>query len=131
TQVLGFMERVDVVLAAADILVSPVRYEAYGLSIQEAVGRGVPVLVSGSAGIAERFPAYVRDMLLASPGDADEIVARLLGWRTAMDHWRKQFGRLGAELRGYTWSDMAARIVTLANDARGDVSVAGHGLRRA
>ena len=130
-RVLGFTERVDQILDAADLLVSPVRYEAYGLGIQEAVGRGVPVLVSASAGIAERFPADVRAMLLASPDDADEVMARLLGWRRAMDHWRQQFARLGAEVRRYTWDDMAARIVALAEGARGDVFAASDGLREA
>ena len=94
TRVLGFTERVDVVLAAADLLVSPVRYEAYGLGVQEAVCRGVPALVSATAGITERFSDDVRELVLDSPNDADELAARLLGWRSAIDHWRERFGRI-------------------------------------
>ena len=70
-------------------------------------------------------------MLLASPDDVDEVVARLLAWRRAMNHWRQQFARLGAEMRRYTWSDMAARIVELADGARGNVFAASDGLREA
>ena len=44
------------ILAALDGLVHPARYEAYGLSVHEALCRGVPSIVSASAGIAERYP---------------------------------------------------------------------------
>ncbi len=43
---LDFSERLAEVFAASDLLVSPVRYEAYGLNVHEAVCRGVPRSVS-------------------------------------------------------------------------------------
>ena len=52
-RMLGFCDRVRDLLAAADLLVSPVRYEAYGLNVQEAICRGVPAIVSSAAGVAE------------------------------------------------------------------------------
>ncbi len=52
---LGFTERVFDVLAASDLLVSPTRYEPYGLNVQEALCCGVPAIVSASAGVAERY----------------------------------------------------------------------------
>src|SRR4029078_13689650 len=54
-KLLGFIEQVGEWLAAADLLVSPVRYEAYGLNVQEAICRGVPAMVSATAGVAERY----------------------------------------------------------------------------
>jgi glycosyltransferase involved in cell wall biosynthesis len=127
-RVLGFTERVDVLLAAVDLLVSPVRYEAYGLGVHEAVCRGIPVLVSGTAGITERFSDEVRELVVNSPNDADELAARLLGWRSAIDHWRKRFGRFGGELRRYTWTDMAVQIVTLAERPGAEACATGLGM---
>ena len=53
---LGFRSDVPEILAALDALVHPARYEAYGLSVHEALCRGVPAIVSASAGVAERIP---------------------------------------------------------------------------
>ncbi|HYP14492.1 MAG TPA: glycosyltransferase family 4 protein, partial [Bryobacteraceae bacterium] len=53
---LGFTGRVRELLAASDVMVSPVRYEPYGLNVQEAICRGVPTIVSHCAGAAERYP---------------------------------------------------------------------------
>ena len=53
---LGFRDDVPDVLAACDLLVSPTRYEAYGLNVQEALCTGLPAIVSAGAGIAERYP---------------------------------------------------------------------------
>ena len=52
---LGFTERVPELLAAADLVVSPARYESFGLNVQEALCEGVPTIVSAGAGVAERY----------------------------------------------------------------------------
>ena len=52
---LGFTPAFGDVLAAGDLLVSPVRYEAYGLNVHEALCRGLAVMVTRSAGVVERF----------------------------------------------------------------------------
>ena len=103
-------------LAAADLLVSPVRYESYGLNVHEAVCRGVPVLVSRRAGVTERFTAKVSDMVLPDPEDVEDLIVKLRRWRSAMADWRARIFSVGAELRRYTWTDMAARIVSLVED---------------
>ena len=61
---LGYRRDVSQLLAAADLLVHPVRYEAYGLAVHEAICRGVPALVSADAGVAERYPATLAPLLL-------------------------------------------------------------------
>jgi glycosyltransferase involved in cell wall biosynthesis len=62
---LSFVDDVPHLLATADLLLSPARYEAYGLAVQEAIMAGVPVLVAaGSTGIGERLPA---DFVVAEP----------------------------------------------------------------
>lgn len=114
---LGFTDRVADLLAAADLLVSPARYEAFGLNVQEAICRGVPALVSSSAGVAERYPSDLADMMLPDPENVDDLVARLLRWRSGIDYWRDRFRPLAIALRNYTWTDMASRIVSLVEES--------------
>lgn len=113
-RLLGFTERVTDVLAAADLLVSPVRYEAYGLNVHEAISRGVPAMVSACAGVAELYPAELSEMILPDAEDAADLVARLLRWRAHVEEWKTRFAPLSAKLRGRSWDAMAADIVSLA-----------------
>jgi glycosyltransferase involved in cell wall biosynthesis len=116
-RLLGFTEQVPELLAAADLLVSPVRYEAYGLNVQEAVCRGVPALVSAGAGVAERYPPALAPLLLPNPEDVSDLAARLLAWRPRQAEWRQVFADLAARLRCSTWSAMAGRIVELVESS--------------
>jgi glycosyltransferase involved in cell wall biosynthesis len=114
-RMLGFCDRVRDLLAAADLLVSPVRYEAYGLNVQEAICRGVPAIVSSSAGVAERYGPEYTPLLLPDPEDVDDLVTRLRQWRANMPQWEARFARFGDTLRGYGWPEMARSMVALAN----------------
>jgi glycosyltransferase involved in cell wall biosynthesis len=116
-RLIGFTERVFDLLAAADVLVSPVRYEPYGLNVQEAVCRGVPALVSARAGVVERYPRELADMILPDPGDWRDLAARLVRWRADVSGWRRRFEPLARELRSYSWNEMARRIVAVAEQA--------------
>lgn len=116
-RLLGFTDRVVEVLAAADLLVSPARYEAYGLNVQEALCCGVPAIVSGTAGVAERYPAELGELLLPDPGDVGDLVARLRRWRADIAGWKRRVAPLGAALRAWSWRDMAAQIVAAAATA--------------
>lgn len=107
----GHTNAIPDLLAAADLLVSPGRYEAYGLAVHEAVVRGVPAIVSARAGIAERWPANARDLLLTRPDDDGELAMRLRDWRRRMREWRLCFAGAAHEFQRYTSRDMAARIV--------------------
>jgi len=85
---LGFRADVPDVLAALDSLVHPARYEAYGLSVHEALCRGVPALVSASAGVAEQYPAALAELLIGDPDDAGELADRLTSWRRDIARFR-------------------------------------------
>jgi len=113
---LGFTDRVTELLAAADVLVSPVRYEAYGLNVQEALCRGVPAIVSATAGISERYPAQLSSLILRDPASVDELVECLLQWRAAMAGWKESVKPLAAELRGRSWRDMAREFVAVVEN---------------
>ena len=119
-RMLGFTDRVPDVLAASDLLVSPVRYESYGLNVQEAICCGVPAIVSAAAGVAERYPADLNDLLLSDPEDSDELASRILRWRSDIDGHRRRVEPMAQMLRAHTWEGMAKQIVTLIE--RGEVS---------
>jgi glycosyltransferase involved in cell wall biosynthesis len=111
---LGFTERVSDVLAASDLLVSPARYESYGLNVQEALCCGVPAIVSASAGVAERYSAELSPLLLPNPEDSRDLAIRMLQWKRDAAGWTKRLEPTMQLLRSYTWDDMACRIVNVA-----------------
>jgi glycosyltransferase involved in cell wall biosynthesis len=107
----GFTPRVREVLAAADLLVSPVRYEAYGLNVHEALCRGLSVMVSRSAGVVERFDPAMSEALLPSALTAELLADRLRDWRQDVDGWRMRAGSTAMRIRLHSWNDMAAELV--------------------
>jgi len=114
-RLLGFSEQVKSLLAASDVLVSPVRYEAYGLNVHEAICLGIPAMVSRSAGIAERYPSDLRPMLIPDPEDVGDLVGRLLDWRARKEDWKVRFAPFADRLRSRSWRDMAVDIVSFAS----------------
>lgn len=117
TAFLGFQPDVRRVLWAADALASPTRYEAFGLAVQEALCCGLPAIVSGDAGVAERIPEPMRGLLLPDPEDAADLAARLRAWRESIGIHRDSALALSAELRTRTWDDMAALMATIIEEA--------------
>jgi glycosyltransferase involved in cell wall biosynthesis len=115
-RILGFSDRVPELLAASDLLVSPVRYEAYGLNVQEAVSRGIPALVSAQAGVAEKYRDEFSPMLLPDPEDVPDLVVRLQQWHANKMHWAERFRSFGHTLRGYGWEEMAREFVSIVEN---------------
>jgi glycosyltransferase involved in cell wall biosynthesis len=109
---LGFRSDVPHIMAALDALVHPARYEAYGLSVHEALCRGVPALVSASAGVAEQYPASLAELKIANPDDVSELTERLVGWHRHSDRFRTLVRPLSTTLRARTWDTMAREIVS-------------------
>lgn len=108
---LGYRTDVPAILAAADLLVHPARYEAYGLAVHEALCCGVPAIVSASAGVASRYSAELRGLLLEDPDSAGELERRLVEWRGGRDALRARTAALATVLRRRTWDDMAREFV--------------------
>lgn len=113
----GFRRDVPEMMAAFDALVHPSRYEAYGLSVNEALCRGIPAIVSASAGVAEHYGSDLRDLLIANSDDPAEMVARLTAWRRRTDDYRELVAPLSAALRARTWDVMAQEVVDLVEQA--------------
>jgi glycosyltransferase involved in cell wall biosynthesis len=108
---LGFRRDIASVVAAADVLVHPARYEAYGLGVHEAICRGVPSIVTSGSGVAERLPPTLGSLVLSSPPRADALATSLRAWRSAAEDWTARVAPVGAALRARTWDHMAAEIV--------------------
>ncbi len=110
---LGFRDDVPDVLAACDALVAPTRYEAYGLGVQEALCTGIPALVSANAGVAERYPSALSELLLDDAGNAAALEASLRNWRQHHDRLLTATRLLAAQLRQRTWTTMAEDVRAL------------------
>lgn len=116
-RLLGHSNRVPDLLAGVDLLVSPARYEPYGLNVQEAICRGLPAIVSRCAGVAERYPPSLADMLLNDPESVTELVGILRTWRAHMAAWKARIAPLGCELRSYGWDEMSRIFVETVSPA--------------
>lgn len=110
---LGFTRNVRQLLAAADLLVSPVRYEAYGLNVHEALCRDVPVMITRSAGVVERFDPRMADALLPDAVTPDALADRLRRWRSDIPGWRASAASTAARIRSRSWHDVAADLVSI------------------
>jgi glycosyltransferase involved in cell wall biosynthesis len=108
---LGFRKDVPDLLRAADILVAPTRYEAYGLGVQEALCCGLPALVSADAGVAERYPRDLESLLLPDCEDSTDLAARLSKWRENAGPLRTSVETSCAPMRSRSWDRMAKEIV--------------------
>jgi glycosyltransferase involved in cell wall biosynthesis len=113
---LGFRKDIATVLAAADVLVHPARYEAYGLGVHEAVCRGIPAIVTAIAGITERLGPAFRPLIVPVPPTAVSLSAALRAWRGDVRGWRDRAEDVGRVLRNRTWDDMSAEIVAAVED---------------
>jgi hypothetical protein len=67
-------------------------------------------MVSGCAGVAERYPAGLQDLLLNDPKDAEDLTTRLLTWSRNIEGLKHRFETFGATLRASTDAEMASRI---------------------
>lgn len=111
---MGFRSDVPRILSACDLMVHPARYEAYGLGVQEAIATGLPVLVSANAGVAERYPTDLSELLITNPNDAGELADRLKHWRRNLGTWSSRVAALTAKIRSRSWDDMAKQILDAA-----------------
>jgi glycosyltransferase involved in cell wall biosynthesis len=110
-RLMGHTDRVPEVLAAADLLVSPSRYDAFGLNVREALCRGVPAITTSQAGVSELYPQELRRLVLPDPEDAQDLADRIRVCVNNPDDLRPAIERISAELRTYTWRHMAERMV--------------------
>jgi glycosyltransferase involved in cell wall biosynthesis len=111
---LGFRSDVPRILAAADVLVHPARYEAYGLGVHEALCRGIPAIVTANAGVAERL-TDLEDLVVPAGTTPALLAERLQHWYLQSDAFAPRLKPFADRLRARTWENMAEEIVGLAS----------------
>jgi len=102
-------------LAAADGLLLPTRYDAFGMVCLEAAAAGRPVITSGQAGAAELLAGAAR--VVARPDDvagfADAMDA------LARDEPRRTLGEAGLQIaREHDWSHQAEKLRNLYRECQ-------------
>jgi glycosyltransferase involved in cell wall biosynthesis len=107
---LGFRNDVPRLVRAADLLVAPTRYEAYGLGVHEALCCGLPAIVSAHAGVAERYPSNLSALLLADPEDPDNLAGRIEACLDGYSDITRCVQPFSDRLRERSWDDMALDI---------------------
>jgi glycosyltransferase involved in cell wall biosynthesis len=113
----GFCENLPEVIAASDALVSPTRYEGYGLAVQEAVCCGLPAIVSRAAPVTERFGDGLEALTLPDPENVDDLVDRIRLWRSRREDFAAAAAIVSGKLRQHSWADMASEFVEIAESA--------------
>lgn len=115
---LGFRDDVPKLVRAADMLVAPTRYEAYGLGVHEALCCGLPAIVSAQAGVAERYPVELNDLLLPDADDAADLAQRIETCLANRVNIAGPMTLFATALRERSWDDMAAEFVAVASEGR-------------
>jgi len=113
----GFQRNTRDLMHAADLLISPTHYDAYGLAVHEALCCGLPAFVSRAAGVAERYPAELDLLQLSDPPSAGDLVGRLRIWRGQEELYARRVACVGHDLRQRTWADMGREIAALLEPA--------------
>jgi glycosyltransferase involved in cell wall biosynthesis len=112
---LGYRHDVPNLLAAADVLVHPARYEAYGLSVHEAICCGVPAIVAHDAGAAERYPAALGPLVLRDI-TADAVRDAWTAWSGDRSRFQKEAIALGEQWRARSWDVMADEFISMVEE---------------
>jgi glycosyltransferase involved in cell wall biosynthesis len=114
---LGFRRDVPDLFRACDAHVMPTRYEPYSLVTQEALCCGLPALITRTAGIAERYPTELQDLLIPDPEDASDLADRLRAWRGRAAPLAAAIAPFSEHLRATTWDDMAEQFVRVVEQS--------------
>ncbi len=110
----GFInrEKVEQLLAVADVYFMPSVSEPFGLTALEAAQFGVPCVISKQSGVAEILKYAIKADYFDTTTFATEIVKLLTD-----DNYRKQVaGDIGHQLEDMKWDDAALRVVRVYKD---------------
>jgi UDP-glucose:(heptosyl)LPS alpha-1,3-glucosyltransferase len=115
-----FTRSIERFFAAADVLVFPTIWDAYGMVISEAMASGLPIITSKSAGAAELITHGQDGWLTDDPWDVAAVTAGLQ--ELAADGVRRQ--AIGAAARktieAYSWDVAAQRTMDVYREVVGN-----------
>lgn len=118
---LGEVGHVERLLAASDLLVSPSRYDSYGMNVQEAIARGVLALVSSAAGVSERLGPDLSELVIPPPGEEPPraLAGRILSALRPDPSLLTRYAQLSSRIRARDWEHMARELVEAIEAAPG------------
>jgi glycosyltransferase involved in cell wall biosynthesis len=109
-------DRVERYYGAADVMVLPTPYDAFGMVITEAMACGVPVITTPLAGAAELLQDGVHGLLVRSPGDIPQL-AEAMRTLAADPPAAARMGAAAADLmKNLTWDRVADRTLAVYYD---------------
>jgi UDP-glucose:(heptosyl)LPS alpha-1,3-glucosyltransferase len=98
---------------AADVLVLPTPYDAFGMVITEAMACGLPVITTPMAGAAELLTHGEHGLIVSSPTDIAALSAAMHSL-AADEPARQRMGNAAAALmREHTWDRVADRTLAV------------------
>jgi len=122
----AFVEDVPELLSRVDLLLSPARYEPYGLAVQEAIMEGVPPLVSaGRIGIIDRLPANMTDLIVQDPENPERWAQQIRRTLANLEDYRERTRALSAVLAQRTWEDFADDFIDTVESRLSTSAVGG------
>jgi glycosyltransferase involved in cell wall biosynthesis len=127
-QFMGKVQDVAPHLRQSELLVSPSRYEAYGLAVQDALTLGVPALVTRTSGIAERYPEELSHLLVDNTDSAQLWAKSISDALSSSAHSMDAIRKLGAEISRRTWKTMSEELEAEIRRRLELPSVAGSGV---
>ena len=102
--------RIERCYAAADTLLMPTPYDAFGMVITEALACGVPVITTPLAGASEVLEHGIHGLLIDSPADVAGLAAAMTTMTSA--EVRNRMSVAAAELMcEHTWDRVADRTL--------------------
>ena len=108
----GRQEDIETYYGAADIVALPSLQEAFGNVVLEALGSGLPVLVSAQVGAAEILKGRLASGIVDRPDDADELARKLLDLlsKSGDDALKQEARNIGVQ---YSWDEHFRRLDAL------------------
>jgi UDP-glucose:(heptosyl)LPS alpha-1,3-glucosyltransferase len=99
--------------AAADLLLFPTFYDAFGMVVSEAMASGLPVVTSRAAGAAELIKPGESGWLTAEPWDAEQIAAGVRALAGDAGLREKMGAAARSAIESYTWDRTAAATMAV------------------
>ncbi|RJF69585.1 glycosyltransferase family 4 protein [Rhodopseudomonas palustris] len=112
-ELLGFRADIPELMAAADLLVHPARYDTTGTVIVESLVNGLPVITTAECGYAPHVTKADAGVVIASPFEQEALTAALGAATSAgkRNRWSRSGIAYGATERLYDGLDRAAELI--------------------
>ncbi len=113
----GGMKDTSVAYAAADVLLHPTVYDAFGLVVSEAMSAHLPVIVSTNAGVSELVEHNQTGWILPST-DSESIAMQLSRVRNRSDRLSEVANAALAVAQANTWDHNAEKVLEVYDRVR-------------